>query len=295
MFVQQEKPAPKTSWGLTLMGGGARGLAHLGVLKVLQKNSLVPDIVVGTSMGAMVGGFYAAGVPLEKICRLAEDLSPGKFLPRGFYDFVRRRRNFVFDYFLLEFYLQRVLEFRKPGRKRKDKDKIEAYIRSIVGNVDIENLPIKFACNAADILSGREHVFSSGKLARAIRASISYPVVFSPARWRGKVLLDGGIINNAPVHIARDLGASKVMVIDVHRPLRRLRTRDIKNSLDLLERVLQIMAVNINREQVKKADFVLRLPLNVDLLDFSGAKAIIRRGEQVAYTQLEEIQKFLSG
>lgn len=281
----------KTPWGLVLMGGGARGLAHIGVLEVFEKNGLVPDVVTGTSMGAIIGGFYAAGVPLKDMRRLAADLSFKKYISPRVYSILSRRRNPVLDYFLLDLYLQKVLG-KESGLVG---DRVEGYLRRFVGDVDIERLPVRFACNAVDVLSGRERLFTEGKLYKAVRASMSYPLAFKPARHEKAVLLDGGIVNNVPVEAARDLGAEKVLVSDVHRPVKPVPASKIGNALDLLQRVVHIAMTRADEDKLRAADFVLEVNPEVEVFDFSRVRAVIGRGRQAAEARLQDIRNWLAG
>ena len=181
-------------WALVLMGGGARGLAHIGVLRVLEDHGLVPDVIAGTSMGALVGGLFAAGLSGDKLTKMLDgmglDEAADKARRRGP---LKRSRN-LFEYLLLSDYRNRI--FSKIGVDKGDA--IEAYLKSCVGSVRIEDLPIKFMCNAVDLVSGREILFTRGKLCRALRATMSLPLVFAPVRMGGMLLLDGGILTALP-------------------------------------------------------------------------------------------------
>lgn len=272
-------------WGLVLTGGGARGLAHIGVLEVLDERGLKPDIIVGTSMGAVVGGFYAAGVPLRDMKDLAEELSLEKVISPRARRFLLKNRNALLDYVLLE--VQRLRLAKKASARGKDK--VEGYLRSIVGGVRIEDLPVKFACNALDLVSGREHVFREGPLARAIRASMSYPLALEPVRMKRMVLVDGGLIDNAPVRIARELGAGRVVLSDVRRGLKPMPAARLRNPLLVAYRVVQTVTTRATEEQKVDADFILRIPVDVETLDFRRVPAIIRKGRGGALAAVKDL------
>jgi len=282
---------PRNKWALVLMGGGSRGLAHIGVLDVLQKNGLVPDIITGTSMGAIIGGLFAAGYSGDRLKAVAGDLSLNKYVEELKPSFIRKDPGAVFNYLMLVDSRNRLL--RRMGLAKEDA--FEAFLKGLVGNVRIESLPIAFACNAVDLVSGREITFVRGKLSRALRATMSLPVVIAPARTKGAWLVDGGILNNAPVETARKLGAKAVVLVDVHRPLKKMPPGEIRNVFQLLQRVADIMRAHANERAAGMADFVLRIALDTEALNFSCIKKTIREGGIRAEANLEAIRKFVSG
>jgi len=175
--------------GLALGCGAARGLAHIGVLKVLEKYQIPVDIVTGTSMGAFIGGAYASGIKvsvMEEISLKADwKLNAMMFFPTislsGFVDGTR----------------------------------IKEFLKGVIGNRNIEELDKKFACIATDILTGEEIVIDHGSLIEAIRASISIPTIFTPVYHGNRFLVDGGIVNPVPVDLARRMGADIVIAVNV--------------------------------------------------------------------------------
>jgi NTE family protein len=284
MAVEKKKDA----WGLVLIGGGARGFAHIGLLEVLETDGIVPDVVTGTSMGAIVGGLYAAGIPTRELRRLAAELSLEKFVPLKILAVIRRMNNPLLNYFIFDFYIERTL----GSKVKTDGDKVEAYLRSLVGDVLIEELPMKFGCNAVDLLSGREHSFKTGPLFKAIRASMAYPMAIDPARESDRLFIDGGVVNNAPVRLARELGAARVMVSDIDKPVNPVTEEHLKRSFDLLERAFDIAMASSTEERVREADYILRIPLDVDVLDFSRNSYIVRKGKREGLKNLETIRRF---
>ncbi len=173
---------------LVLGSGAARGLAHIGVLKVLEEVQIKPDIVVGTSMGALIAGAYAAGLTVKQMEEIACEtnwLRVAKlFFPR------RLQREGLLD-----------------GRR------IEEFLIALVGERKIEHLEIPFAAIATDIWTGEEIVIRSGSLVKAIRASISFPFIFAPIKIDGRFLVDGGVVNPLPVNVARNMGANFVIAV----------------------------------------------------------------------------------
>jgi NTE family protein len=180
---------PEGKIGFALGGGVARGLFHIGVLSVLEENHIYPDIIVGTSMGAVIGALYASGLSAAEIKKNALELD-WKQMYR-FADIAMPRRGFIQG--------NRVTSFLKRLLKEKSFSQLEK----------------KFACVATDIMTGEQVVMLKGSLVEALRASISMPAIFTPVKRRGRYLVDGGLVNVVPVSVCRDLGADYVIGVNV--------------------------------------------------------------------------------
>ncbi len=279
----------KKKWGLVLMGGGARGLAHIGILDIFQKEGLSPDVIVGTSMGAIIGGLFAFGFTPMKLRELMKDLDLDQFIDMPNLPFLPKRLHSIIEFFLLDAYRTRLQ--KKIGQDKEDK--LEEHFKATVGEVCIEDLPIRFACNAVDLISGREVVFEKGELYKALRATMSLPIVFEPVSMDDMLLVDGGVLNNVPVETAKKLGAEKTVLVDIHRPLKNISTQEIKSTFHLIQRMVETMAVNTTIEKIKDADYVVRVDLDVDIFDFSSPEKLIGEGEQAARENLDAVMKFV--
>lgn len=281
----------KPKWALVLMGGGSRGLAHIGILNVLQKNGLTPDIIVGTSMGAVIGGLFASGISPTKLKEIANDFNLNNFIERPNLPFIKKKSQVsILDFLMLESYKSRLL--KKLGLNREDK--MEAYLRNLIGEVCIEELPVKFACNAVDLISGREIIFENGKLYKALRATMSLPILFEPTKIDNMLLLDGGVLNNAPVGIARNLDAHKVILVDVHKDIKEVSTGEIKNTFQLLHRMVETMVAYTTEDKINRADLVIRIDLEMDALDYSDYLRIVETGENIGNENIDKIKKLVS-
>ena len=286
-FFKKKKP----KWALVLMGGGSRGLAHIGILDVLQKNGLTPDIIVGTSMGAVIGGLFAAGISPLKLREIANDFDINNFIERPNVPFLSKKNQLsVLDFLMLESYKSKLL--KKLGLNREDK--MEAYLKNLIGEICIEELPVKFVCNAVDLISGKEIIFEKGKLYKALRATMSLPIIFEPTSIDDMLLLDGGVLNNTPVGIAKDLDAHKVILVDVHRDIKEVPKEEIKNTFQLLHRMVETMVAYKTNEKVKKADLVIRIDLEIDALDYSDSLRIVETGENIATDNIDKIKKLVT-
>lgn len=178
------KKRPKIA--LVLGGGGALGFAHIGVIEELQRHNIPIDMVVGTSMGAIVGGAFATGKTTSELREYASKLKT-----RHLYDFNLNLKG-IFS-----------------GKS------VVKTLKKLIPDIDMKETKIPFYCNAVDLVSCREVVFSEGSIIKNIRASISCPGVFSPVKMGNMRLVDGGVINNLPHDIARQLGADIVIAVDV--------------------------------------------------------------------------------
>ena len=172
--------------GLALSGGGARGAAHVGVLKVLEREGIRPDCVVGVSAGSIVGAGYCAGMSVAEMEKIALDLEWSK-LGR----LVRPRLGFF------------------------DSQRLESYVAELVGDLQFADLSIPFAAVAADILTCRLVVLKEGSVAWAVRASCALPGIFTPVERGDQILIDGGTINNLPVSVVQEMGADYIIAVDL--------------------------------------------------------------------------------
>jgi len=281
----------KKCWALVLMGGGARGLAHVGVLRVLEKNGLVPDVIAGTSMGAIVGGLFAAGLSGAKLTEMLGGLVLDNTVDKPARRNLFKRPKNLFEYVMRSDYKNRF--FSKMGLGKEDA--IETYLKSCVGDARIEDLPIKFVCNAVDLVSGKEVLFTEGSLAKALRATMSLPLVFAPVRMRGMLLLDGGVLNSAPVEAAEKAGAEVTVLVDIHRPLKKMAPEKIKNTFQVVQRMIDVAWAASFEERARHADFVLRVPVDLGTLDFSEPRRIAMRGERAAAANLQHIEEAIGG
>ena len=171
---------------LVLGGGGALGFAHIGVIDILTQNGVPIDFVVGTSMGAVIGAGYCAGKSVQELTQLSENMTLGK----------------MFD-------VNVNLKGLMSGRR------ITKFLKTVYNYANIEDLPTKFACNAVDLVSCSTHVFEKGDLITAVRSSMSVPALFSPVKYNGMVLVDGGILDNMACDVAHNMGYDVIIAVDV--------------------------------------------------------------------------------
>jgi len=246
-----------------LGGGGARGFAHIGVLKVLDRAGIRADVVVGTSVGSLVGALYAGGIRNDELVEAA-----------------------------LAVQREQLVDFVFPNRGFIDGDRLQTYVgRALHGRL-IEELNLPFVAVATDLRSGDLVAFNRGDTGMAVRASCSVPVVFQPTLIEGREYVDGGLRSPVPVRLARRMGADVVIAVDVSR--RPGDRTDFGNSTALLSHAFVVMEHALAEEETALADVVIRPNLaKVPATDLSARADAIREGEESARAALARIRRLL--
>lgn len=276
--------------GLALGGGGTRGSAHIGVLRVLEKEGIKVDCVSGTSIGAIVGGLYCAGVSIDDI----EKMFLNKKLLHSYQTVPIWVRLAVVPVFVLP-HLVGYHHYDGLYRGNKFAHFIEKSVPRACRS--IENLKIPFCAVASSLVDGKSHGFKSGCLARAIQASSAIPVLRRPVEIDKDLYVDGGIIDNLPVSYARELGADIVIAVDVDERFQRTGSKE-----DLLQftkigsvgnRVISMILSRVDEDSVESADVLIQPKVNeISLLSESKKQAMeaIAQGEMSARAQLPAIR-----
>ena len=278
---------------VVLSGGGAKGMAHIGVLKVLERAGIPVDIVTGTSMGSIIGGLYAIGYnanALDSLVRVQdwgyvisdrEDLSNQSLSDR------KKQNTYFINTNLGK-------KDKNAGGIIKGKNLAELFQQLCVGYTDsidfTRDLPIPFACVATNIIDNSEYDFHSGRLAQAMRASMAIPAAFSPVRIGDMVLVDGGLRNNFPADIARQMGADIIIGVTVQGPPKV--AEDLGGTMSIISQIVDVNCKNKYDENLAITD--LHFP--VDTKGFNAASftpaaidTLIRRGEEEAMRHWDQI------
>lgn len=264
--ASQPKPERVVKIGLALGGGAARGFAHIGVIKVLEAQGIVPDIVVGTSAGSLVGALYAAGNNGFALHRLALDMDEAA----------------ISDW--------SVPLFAKASGVLKG-EALQNYVNKTINNIPLEKLKIPFGAVATDLNSGSPILFQRGNAGIAVRASSAVPSVFQPVKIGSHSYVDGGLVAPVPVRFAREMGADFVIAVNISS---QPDTQSAASSLDVVLQSFAIMGQSINRQELKDADIVINPKLgNMKGNDFNGRNLAILAGEQAANEVLAEIKRRL--
>ena len=291
-----EAARPKVA--LVLSGGGARGAAHVGVLKVLERLRVPVDYIVGTSMGSVVGGLYATGLSPGDLERFFTTFNwNGAFSDRPPRDGMSFRRKDDDFQFLVGYGVgMRGLKVRLPlgisqgqvfiGEIRTLGHLTQAY-------PSFDGLPIPYRCLATDLLTAEEVVISSGDLALAMRASASIAPLFSPVWYQGRFLADGGYLNNIPVDVARKLGADVVIAVDIGTPL--LKEAEIGSLIDVFGQTSRLGGAEFDRRQLAgltKKDILIRPDLRtMTIVDFPSIPKSIVWGEEAASSETARLER----
>ncbi len=277
--------------GLVLSGGGARGIAHIGVLKVFEENGITPCCISGASMGAIIGGIYVSGATVREMENFVNEFVFGNVLDKKYplykLQMFERTNSKFMKYFSIGLSLNALAKRKALDSGRK----ILYMLKELTQNKTFEEAKIPFQCTAVDLISGKTVALKKGNLALALRASMSIPLVFEPVKYGDMLLVDGGVVSNAPVCLARKMGADVVVAVDVNPPLSRKDESEIRTSLDLLWRVYEIMADKIYAEELTQADFVIHADVNAETLDFSRNAEYVRTGEEAARKVIGKIKE----
>ena len=278
--------APRPKIGLVLSGGAARGLAHIGVLKALEEQGVRIDAIAGTSMGAVVGGLYASGYSIAELEKLATTLDWQQALsdapPRKDVPFRRKQDD-------RDFLVKQKLSFRDDGSLGLPLGVIqgqnlalllESKLAHTADIRDFDKLPIPFRAVATDITSGEKVVFRRGHLPQVIRASMSIPAVFAPVELDGRLLVDGGMTDNIPVDVVREMGVDLAIVVDIGTPLRN--RKQLATVVDVLNQSITLMTRRNSEEQLaslRREDILVQPPLAAfGVTDFGRAQDMIDAG-----------------
>lgn len=296
-------------WGLALSGGALRGAAHIGVLSVLEENKLRPDFIAGTSSGSLVAALYALGCSAQEMTSILDGLSAKKLYDLNIswstlWDLVVNGVLWLLD--------------GPPGKYRSlpsgllKGDKLSAWIDQMTGQRGFQETRIPLAVMATDINSGEAvcfhtpgfgpdavrltkklHLRDNVTLTQALRASTAIPGVFTPVEVGGRVLVDGGVVDNLPSEALRAMGANRVLAVNLGYSGQQ--TRGLSNAVKIGAQAIDIMAREITiLRGVKAADYVINPKIyNVGLTDFDKIQECVQRGEKAARQALPDILALL--
>ena len=257
------QPPKKVRIGLALGGGAARGFAHIGVIKALEAQGIYPEIVVGTSAGAVVGSMYAAGNSGFALQKTAMEMDEAT----------------ISDWALPL--------FGKSSGVLKG-EALQTYVNKAVKNVPMEKLKLKFGAVATDLANGQPILFARGNTGQAVRASSSVPSVFQPVVIGGHQYVDGGLVAPVPVRFAREMGADFIIAVNIST---QTDAQAAVSSLEVLLQTFSIMGQRLNHYELKDADVVIQPALGkMGGNDFAGRNLAIMAGEQAAAAMMPQIK-----
>jgi NTE family protein len=258
-------PAKPAKIAVVLGGGGSKGFAHIGVLKVLEAQHIPVNMIVGTSAGSLVGSLYASGKSAFQLQDIA----------------LKMNQDNVIDY-----------DWKIWSGGLIKGDKLENFINSNVNNTPIEKLKIPFYAVATNIATGEEIVFARGNTGMAVHASCAVPAVFQPFKFGNNTYVDGGVVSPVPVDVARRNGADIVIAVDISGGL----TKTVPDGImESMKKSVNIMYSRIAEYQIKNADLVIRPDMkNIGSTDMEKFNEAILEGEKAATLMIPELQKLIA-
>jgi NTE family protein len=256
-------PPPPIKIALALGGGAARGFAHVGVIKALEAQGILPDIIVGTSAGSVVGALYAAGYNGFELQQLSMQMDE-----------------------------KQVSDWSLPNRGVIKGDALQDFINNAVKNRTLENMKKTFAVVATDLHSGEMIVFRTGNTGMAVRASSSVPGIFQPVGINGNEYVDGGLVSPVPVRVARSLGADFIIAVDISDKPKNNKT---DSSIEVMMQTFNIMGQSISRSELLEADIVIRpVTPGISSTDFKDKHMAVLQGEKAVAAILAELKEKLA-
>ena len=259
MVGQKEDIKKTSSVGLVLGGGGARGFVQVGALKAFKEYNIDFDLCVGTSVGSIIGALYCAGVAPEDIIKISDTLDAIDFHGRILF---------------------------KPDDPRKIGD----VLRRVIGDVNIESLPKKYAAVATDLKTGKQVIISSGSVTDAVSASSAFPIAYAPLFKDGRNLCDGGLTNNIPADVCKMLGADKVVTVDVHTT--RGSGTDGTGVFDVLKAMFSIMGANASVVGLMQSDVIIAPDTSAfKATSKAGYMDMIELGYNATIEKIDDIKK----
>jgi NTE family protein len=289
-FSQEQKEPLKV--GLVLSGGGAKGFAHIGVLKVLEEAGIKIDYIGGTSMGAIVGGLYASGYNARQIDSIFKatdfDALLQDFIPRSSKNFYGKRNDelYVISLPFNKFRIGIPSALSKGLYNYNLLTKLTHNVRYVR---DFNQLPIPFLCLATDIESGEQVVLDKGYLPQAMAASAAFPSLFSPVEIDGKLLIDGGVVNNYPIEEIKKLGANFIIGVDVQDDMKG--RKSLNDATRILVQISNLGMIQRMKENIADTDIYIKPDISsFGVISFDQGQEIVKKGEEAAFAVYEKIK-----
>jgi NTE family protein len=285
-FSQSAPTTPaRPKVGLVLEGGGALGLAHIGVIQWLEDHRIPVNYVAGTSMGGLVGGLYATGHSAPEVKALIKTINWDEVLagqtPYKNYSF--RRKQDAAEYpNRLEFGFKKGLQFPEGFNSGQEVMMILDRVALPYSDIkDFNDLPTPFACVSTDLVTNKAYVFRRGSLSLALRSTMSLPGIFDPVRWNGQIFADGGMMDNLPVDVAQSMGSE--VTIAVHLETAKMDPKATLSSFGVLGRSMSVVIAANELRSMEKADMLISVPLQkFDSMQYNRAEALIQAGYAAA-------------
>ena len=278
--------------GLVLSGGGAKGFAHIGVLKVLEGAGIKIDYIGGTSMGSVIGGLYASGYNASQIDSIFKktnfDELINDYIPRSSKNFYGKKNDELYAV-VLPFSNFRIGIPEALSKGMYNYNLLSSLTRNVRHVRDFNKLPTPFLCIGTNIETGEEVLLNKGNLVQAMMASAAFPSLFTPVEIDGNLLVDGGVVNNYPIQEVRNLGADIIIGVDVQDDL--LKRKNLKNATRILVQITNLQSIEKMKSKVKDTDVYIKPDIrDFGVISFDRGEEIIRKGEEAAFAVYEKLK-----
>jgi len=292
--VKTENKRPKI--GLVLSGGGAKGFAHIGVLKVLEEAGIKIDYIGGTSMGSVIGGLYASGYNASQIDSIFKktnfDELINDYIPRSSKNFYGKKNDELYA-IVLPFSNFRVGIPEALSKGMYNYNLLSSLTRNVRHVRDFNKLPTPFLCIGTNIETGEEVLLNKGNLVQAMMASAAFPSLFTPVEIDGNLLVDGGVVNNYPIQEVRNLGADIIIGVDVQDDL--MKRKNLKNATRILVQITNLQSIDKMKSKIKDTDVYIKPDIrDYGVISFDKGEEIIRKGEEAAFAVYEKIKTLVN-
>jgi NTE family protein len=282
--------------GLVLGGGGARGLAHVGVIKILCREGIPINFIAGSSMGALIGGIYAQNPDPDLLyTRVRSFIKSPRFKKLGVNNFKKKSEKDPDDLLKqLTHRVKRQLVINLAANRLSvlKAERLQIAITSLLENTMIEDCEVPFACVASDLRSGESITLRKGRIRPAVEGSSAIPGFLPPVNHNGQILIDGGVSNNFPVNVVHQMGAKFVIAIDAS--LNFDTNMEVDNVIDLVIRSAQISVRHLDDHLKEHADFVIKPDTgDIHWSEFNRVDELIKKGEGAAIEALPKIKSLL--
>ena len=297
-FSQEQKKdsVKRPKIGLVLSGGGAKGFAHIGVLKVLEEAGIKIDYIGGTSMGAVIGGLYASGYNASQIDSIFKktnfDELINDYIPRSSKNFYGKKNDELYA-IVLPFSNFRVGIPEALSKGMYNYNLLSSLTRNVRHIRDFNKLPTPFLCIGTNIETGEEVLLNKGNLVQAMMASSAFPSLFTPVEIDGNLLVDGGVVNNYPIKEVRNLGADIIIGVDVQDDL--LKRKSLKNATRILVQITNLQSIDKMKSKIKDTDVYVKPDIrDFGVISFDKGEEIIRKGEEATFAVYEKIKSLVN-
>jgi len=282
--------------GLVLSGGGAKGFAHIGVLKVLEEAGIKIDYIGGTSMGSVIGGLYASGYNASQIDSIFKktnfDDLINDYIPRSSKNFYGKKNDELYA-IVLPFSNFRVGIPEALSKGMYNYNLLSSLTRNVRHVRDFNKLPTPFLCIGTNIETGEEVLLNKGNLVQAMMASAAFPSLFTPVEIDGNLLVDGGVVNNYPIKEVRNLGADIIIGVDVQDDL--MKRKNLKNATRILVQITNLQSIDKMKNKIKNTDVYIKPDIrDYGVISFDKGEEIIRKGEEAAFAVYEKIKSLVN-